>query len=248
MPFEDVDRLLASFEKDLGVMFTAFTNRVKQQLSVAGILERADIDKILVELGYAQLLIGFQDEAINVVTRATSPLLRELGLTELGDNSLAKLELVTRNSMSKLLNANTTIIDSMVESGIAYEVEGLPFNEIIQRMEKQIADMSRRVVAEANTGIANYQRALRLEMYEEGGIERFIYHGPVDGKTRDICLSAMTSPNQTKGWTRAEIASAPVDMIGGGGYNCRHEFLPLDKEIGGQLQRRAKREEVRRVK
>ena len=58
-------------------------------------------------------------------------------------------------------------------------------------------------------------------------VKKYFYAGPVDSKNRDICADILSSSLQTTGWTMADIQGSGASFIGGGGYNCRHEWLPF---------------------
>lgn len=235
-----IDDILARFEKSFNQLTTQFSAAMKEQIKL-GVLERADIVGLLEELGYTELLAAFQEEMITSVGEQSGSLLRELGLSDIPDTGLLYLERLATNSAHKLASANQSIIDAMVEAGIRYKMEGAPFSIIVEDLQSKIDDMARRVMAEAHTGIRNFQRATRFALYEEAGIEKYYYSGPIDDVTRDVCMQALTSPFQSTGWTLADINSGPVDFITGGGYNCRHEFLPFDKKEGESLKQRADR-------
>ena len=53
--------------------------------------------------------------------------------------------------------------------------------------------------------------------------ESWYYHGPLDNKTRPICRLMLSD----RGLTKAEVeARYPGALIDGGGFNCRHRWLP----------------------
>jgi len=61
---------------------------------------------------------------------------------------------------------------------------------------------------------------------------RFEYFGALDSLTRDFCVETLTDPRQSTGWTALEIEALDNGQTGsamtdGGGYNCRHQFIPI---------------------
>ena len=74
----------------------------------------------------------------------------------------------------------------------------------------------------ANTALNTFERNVTMEMAEfDPENATYVYQGPVDDRTRDICLD-MASAGAL---TRAEIESSFAGSFGdGGGFNCRHRW------------------------
>tara|TARA_A100001201_G_scaffold80336_1_gene71752 strand:+ start:7101 stop:7907 length:807 start_codon:yes stop_codon:yes gene_type:complete len=84
---------------------------------------------------------------------------------------------------------------------------------------------NREVVAHINTTISNYSRAVTLKMSQSDDADRkYHYLGPLDEKTRPICLEMMAAGEVSLG----EIDSLyPGSLSDGGGWNCRHRWSPV---------------------
>ena len=117
----------------------------------------------------------------------------------------------------------------MSDYAINVKLSGKPSKQIIAEMSERFAREGRRIGTEVDTALSTFDRASKKMLYENAGIGKFVYFGPLDDVTRDICRAAMTSPKQQTGWTETDIASSEVDFITGGGYNCRHDWLPFVK-------------------
>lgn len=82
-----------------------------------------------------------------------------------------------------------------------------------------------RIETVVSTSMATYRRSITATMSEGLSEETlFWYEGPLDHKTRPICRVMLAAgPLQ-----RGDIDSSfPGAFLDGGGYNCRHEWLPL---------------------
>ncbi len=79
---------------------------------------------------------------------------------------------------------------------------------------------------EAVTALSSYSRSLQAEMASNDPPDSlYVYEGPIDDRTRDECLQMAAAGELTK----AEIdAQFPGAFIDGGGYNCRHAWVPVD--------------------
>lgn len=78
----------------------------------------------------------------------------------------------------------------------------------------------------ANTALNTFSRSVEYEMAKQDPPDAlYEYEGPVDDRTRDICL-AMAAAGPL---TRSEIEDRfPGAFVDGGGYNCRHSWVPSD--------------------
>jgi len=74
----------------------------------------------------------------------------------------------------------------------------------------------------ANTALNTFERNVTVEMASDDPANtRYIYQGPVDDRTRDICIDMMSAG----ALTRDEVDSTFPGAFGdGGGFNCRHRW------------------------
>ena len=79
------------------------------------------------------------------------------------------------------------------------------------------------VATHITTSLNNYSRSINLLMMEESPKETlYQYVGPIDGRTRDICLRMGSKGTLTQ--SQIEKAYGRDVLIYGGGYNCRHAW------------------------
>ena len=73
------------------------------------------------------------------------------------------------------------------------------------------------------TSLNNYSRSINLLMMEEAPSNTlYQYVGPIDGRTRDICLQMGSEGPLTQ--SQIEKAYGRDVLTYGGGYNCRHAW------------------------
>lgn len=85
---------------------------------------------------------------------------------------------------------------------------------------------SKQQVALLNDSFARFSRTTTAKLFEDVPEQKFQYVGPNDEVTRDVCVATLEM--QGEGMTMAEIeAEAPVSFADGGGFNCRHEWVPV---------------------
>ena len=85
---------------------------------------------------------------------------------------------------------------------------------------------SKQQVALLNDSFARFSRTTTAKLFQDVPEQKFEYVGPDDEVTRDVCVATLEM--QGEGMTIAEIeAEAPVSFADGGGFNCRHEWIPV---------------------
>ena len=74
----------------------------------------------------------------------------------------------------------------------------------------------------ANTALNTFERNVTVEMASDDPANtRYIYQGPVDDRTRDICIDMMSAGALTRDEIDSDFPGAFGD---GGGFNCRHRW------------------------
>jgi hypothetical protein len=197
---------------------------------------RGQIIEVFAGTGYLDYINGFVDRFEESIKYSVA-IADELGLKYvLPRSSMAFLEILKENELAKFLSASETIYSSITEAGILYGMEGYSLDQAISFIGSQVDVLGRRVAAEAFTGASMYERAVRSEQYKASGIELYFYDGPNDDRTRDVCLETLGDSRQGTGWTRAEANASSTPMISGGGYNCRHDWLPFVPEADALIE------------
>ena len=85
---------------------------------------------------------------------------------------------------------------------------------------------SKQQTALLSDSLARFNRTTTAKLFEDVPEQKFEYVGPDDEVTRDVCLQTLAM--QGEGLTAAEIDStSPVAFGDGGGFNCRHEWIPV---------------------
>ena len=221
-----IDKLLLEFEKEFIQSSVVLKNNLAA-LFKSGDFAKADIIKVFEQSGLAQSSAAFVDKYDDLF-KFSSEIAAEIGSGfALSTKSFDVFEKMSVHNLEKILETRLPIINTIYDAALKFEVDQLSFKEVVKLLDKKVGELGRRISTEAFTGITDYGRAVNLEHFTQAEIERFIYFGPQDAKNRDECAQVLADPaNSGKGFTMEEIAGLPVDFVGGGGFNCRHEFLP----------------------
>lgn len=74
-----------------------------------------------------------------------------------------------------------------------------------------------------DTAVRTFGRTVNVAMMDElPDTAKYFYFGPVDDKTRDICLEMAAAGEMTQDQIVSQFGSGV--LTDGGGYNCRHEW------------------------
>ena len=223
-----IDSLLLEFEKEIAT----FSGKLKNSLRKLVSENKLTRDSVLGSFEY----LGFDDIAEEFIDKYSElftfskQLSKAVGYDfKLSSNSLAVLEEISLNDSMTLLTSKDVIANNILRTGLQAQIEKKSLNQIVAELSKEIDSVGRRLSTEAFTGISNFERSLKSIQFRESGIEKYIYFGPVS--KRESCKAVLADARQGTGWTREEINASPVDFVSGGGWNCRHEFLPYVEKL-----------------
>ena len=224
----EIDKLLSRFDGEWEKLSREL-KRTLGPLLKAGVPTQEDIMPLL---GDIDTLVQKTVDEYNGLIGFAKDAADEMGIKFLvTERSLALLELAQEHAVFKSITNKNHIVNNMIDAGLQAEVENLKYRDIVKNLEELITETGRRIKAEVHTGLSVFDRMIKSENFKNVGIEKFVYVGPYDGVTRDVCRNTLESSLQGTGWTRDQIESSEVSFTGGGGYNCRHEWLPFVEEI-----------------
>lgn len=141
-----------------------------------------------------------------------------------------KVEQVENIALTQVGNLRPVIVQQII-TGEPFDVQSL-----VDRVSSRTLA---HIETELNTAMIAFNRTVAKAQAERLGIEKFLYVGPDDKITRQFCKDTLNDRNPPV-YTSDEIADMDneqgLDVSQyGGGYNCRHEWLPVTDEIIGEL-------------
>jgi len=224
------DRMVAAklkkFEQELAKMGGEAAKRVGQ-LFRNGIFETDAIREAM--SGFFEFETAWVDSYADVI-RLNRDVAKEIGYKfMLSEKMIDMYDILTNTDIEKLHILNETYIADMKKMGTRWIMEGKSLQDVAFNTEltEMLSTMNRRLTTEAYTGIYQADSAIKKDFFEQAGIELFYYDGPNDDVTRDECQATLGDPRQETGWTMDDIQSSQTPFIERGGYNCRHEWLPM---------------------
>jgi hypothetical protein len=221
-----LEALIAEFERD----FNAYGRQFKRMLSefiAQGFSTHAEVVAWFAGTGYmdtASAVVAKYSQVLDL----TRDLAKQTGIRfMLPRAGLDMLALLQENKIAELLGSAEPIIRSVTDAAFRYGMGGESLESIIADMGLEVDAWTRRLSTEAFTGATIFERTSKFQLFENAGINKYFYSGPVDSKNREECAGTLGDNRQYTGWTMDEIADSQTPFIVGGGYNCRHEWLPF---------------------
>lgn len=157
---------------------------------------------------------------------------------------------ITPETLTALTNMNQTTMMSNIINTANQSRQTLATGVLMNNTEEQLTNMllngqggltQSSASTLANTMLTTYSRSVtRVMANEMPDNTKYYYDGPVDEKTRHVCV-AMVGAGPL---TMKEIDSRfPGAFVDGGGWNCRHRWILSTRDGQGEQSKAKKREE-----
>lgn len=152
---------------------------------------------------------------------------------------------ITPSTLKALAQVNKATFINKLADDIAFAVKGNLTSGILGGLEKDAiissitADLRPdQVETLVTTALSTYTASVNVLMADKlPKNTAYIYRGPIDKKTRDVCLRFAASGELT----RKEIEDIlPGAFLDRGGYNCRHQWVPAVKDQALYFPKEAK--------
>jgi hypothetical protein len=165
--------------------------------------------------------------AINRYLDATGFMLDDM--VKFGKISETQLLAFRKVQESSIITYSTRLGEEVrlgLAEGLSQNLKGKALRE---RIATKISLSPRRVESIVGTALASYNRSILMVMSDDlPENESWYYHGPLDNKTRPICRVMLSD----RGLTKTEVeARYPGALVDGGGFNCRHRWLPQRSDL-----------------
>tara|TARA_Y100001973_G_scaffold55062_1_gene81348 strand:+ start:775 stop:1557 length:783 start_codon:yes stop_codon:yes gene_type:complete len=161
--------------------------------------------------------------AIENYLKATSTMLDDMVL--FGKITETELLALRKLQESTILNYTQSLGDE-VRLGISESIaSGFKGNRLRQQVSGRVGLNAGRIEGIIGMALATYRRSINTVMFESLPDDtQFWYNGPLDDKTRPICRVMISAQPLTRDEIETQFPGALTD---GGGFNCRHEWVPL---------------------
>lgn len=256
LSFIDLNSRISSLTATLDTKAGAIiSNRVNLQRSLE---MRGQIANLLGDTGFNKA-VGNLSLAYDKITARTAEGLRAAGIdpkfTVTDVQSLTAIKAMDFRRWEAFSNdlVNTVqsgILDSVV-AGEPISILSGKIGDTLLGIGESPSLFRSRAQTLANTYIQGFDRTVTARKAQQAGIETFVYLGPKDDLTREFCSDVLagignkvfnipSKPGKVI-YTLSEIEAmnngTPLNPLQfGGGFNCRHKFRPISKELAKELK------------
>jgi hypothetical protein len=237
MPLSNtIDSAVADFEARLTEAQDQFTEDV-EELREQG-LSTEEILAILAGISMVDYwLVDLQmQQAVNRLMVSFDTLLDDAVF--FGRVSETQLVALRNMQQASILRYATDIGERVRLSLVQGVLQKMPRKDISAMLLRDLSIKPYQVDTIISTSMATYSRSLTLLQLEQNPGQSLIYQGPMDSKTRPVCIRML----KEGGMTQTQVESKyPGALRDGGGFNCRHQWVALSpKTQNKDIQQRAK--------
>jgi|15BtaG_2_1085339.scaffolds.fasta_scaffold02528_1 hypothetical protein len=207
------------FQDSLDQAIDQFSSDVKELED-----EGLTTEEILIALGIVSITDYFLQDlkmqaAIGRFMSSMDLLLDEtIMFAGISESKLRALRNMFQSSITTYIGSLGDTIRSSLASGVSRGLDLKSIRKLVKRNISLLPSATERMIS---TTMATFSRAVTSAMLEENPNQRLIYIGPLDEKTRPICIEMLSSGTMTA----TQIESAyPGALTDGGGINCRHKW------------------------
>lgn len=192
------------------------------------IAQEIDFFRELERLGAFDSLNGFLG-AYDDKAEAIVALARDRGLKTLSTASVNSLEFLRDLDGATMLGRWQDFSNELKSELLKGLVAGVPSFELANTLREQIGDrlFSSKAGMIINDSYARFSNSATFKMFEDFPDQKYRYIGRRDDRNRDACATVLDNKKNEQGFTIDEIGSLPVDQATRGGFNCRHDWVPV---------------------
>ena len=226
------------YQKDMEKIQKKLLNKIEKVLAGLEVLDDAGLAQAFQQIGFVDDLTKLGFPALLEKVKGSYDKQVVTAITGLGAAQRSKQTVAAVQAIEVLALLDLSTISSGV-TRYANELKTAMFRGLLTgASSKSIMEgltatygvgkvlSSKQQVALLNDSFARFARTTTAKLFEDVPEQKFEYVGPNDEVTRDVCVATLEM--QGEGMTIAEIeAEAPVSFADGGGFNCRHEWIPV---------------------
>ena len=225
----DQSKIDASSVKITGLIDKARAEMVQNLYDIGTEIDDIDLFiKAMLDLDIKGTLRGKVINATNFYTQAHREVLE----------STIQFASVKESTLMGFIELNQGIFDDTITNTIAQHIRnevvkgvqsGLSANQIVNSViNSSISNAQMETVV--TTTLNDYSRTITNNMMKEAPANtKYIYIGPIDGRTREICLGFASKGEITLEQIK-KLRGCEESLSYGGGFNCRHKWEIASEE------------------
>ncbi len=178
------------------------------------------------QLNIEQLVLFKAKNIIGGFELAQRQILTDMELiADITEETLRGLTNFSKTTFTDHLGSMGKVLKKEIVKGV---ISGATDKAILQAIQQQAGLSTAQMETLITTGLNDYSRSVGRVMADEmNPKQRFRYVGAIDDKTRPICLKMWSAGTLT---LKEIDEKFPARFVEGGGFNCRHQWTPLELE------------------
>lgn len=176
----------------------------------------------LLDRGYTEAVNGLMDAYEGQLSTIVSEA-RKRGIGTIKGATVAHLELLQELDTRALLGNANAFANTLTEGLFSGIIAGESPSSIVSRLTETVNLETHQLNVAVHDGFRKFDDIARHKVFE-GEDVRWTYVGPVDDRTRDICMDTISN-EPAKGYTENEVLTSNTPFGDRGGFNCRHSWM-----------------------
>lgn len=173
----------------------------------------------LLDRGYKDAVNGLMDAYEGKISQLAQEA-RSRGITTIQGATVEQLEFLQELDTKRLLGTAQAFSDDLTQGLFQGIVAGESTPAIVSRLSETVNLQTHQLNVAVHDGIRQFDNTARMKVFEGEGV-KWVYVGPMDDRTRDVCLEALAAGEVTEK-ERNRLAAGSTDR---GGFNCRHDWM-----------------------
>lgn len=221
----DLERQLAALDRD-GQVITRSPDNVRRVQRMAQEMQRQ-----LRDAGYSEALQRQTEE----MRRLAAAVLEEAGdkgiPQRFSETTGQSVQAILSNAHRELIRDEAKVAGDLEDLIVRSTMGSTEWMDIVSSLEEQLDLRQRQAITKASSTLSQFHTTTRVQHFADAGVRWWLYEGPRDDRNRDWCghfvdtrVTVDILNQHASSFGRKHPLPPSISL---GGYNCRHELIPL---------------------
>lgn len=195
-------------------------------IELVRIVRELDFFQELLDRGYTNAVNGLLDTYNEHLENISAEAVKR-GIRTIKGATVDQLQLLQDLETENLLGKAADFANDLKDGLFKGIVSGERPSDIVGRLTETINLETHQLNVAVHDGIRQFDDLARHKVFEEADV-LWVYIGPLDDVTRDVCKATLTDERNETGWKESEVIGATNTPFGErGGFNCRHSWFVI---------------------
>lgn len=196
------------------------------EVELVNVMRELDFFQELLDRGYTNAVNGLMDAYEGQIENIAQEAARR-GIRTVKGPTVDQLQILQDMEAENLLGKAANYANDLKDGLFKGIVAGERPSQIVARLAESVNLETHQLNVAVHDGIRQFDDLARHKVFE--GIDvLWVYIGPLDDVTRDVCQATLTDERNETGWKESEVIGATATPFGErGGFNCRHSWMVI---------------------